>query len=174
MSNETGEVLEVMGETENIKTLKEYKEEFGDICELFVVYGTLRKGGSNNGLFGIGVPHLQRQDTGSIHLGRFRTEPKFKMYSLGGFPGVVHEEKDPIGVVCDVYLVRREDVKTRLDMLEGYRGEEYNDPNHASANFYNKEEIDTPWGKGWIYIYNSSPRQSLNVIKTGDWLNQNK
>ncbi len=167
------EVLEIVG-SDTIKTLEEYKKEIGPQCELFAVYGTLRKGGSNNSLF-----YSRRFTTSgtessqSIHLGRFVTEPKFKMYSLGGFPGVVNEEENPIGIVCDVYLVSQENIKRSLDMLEGYRGEEFNDPNHGYSNFYNKEKVQTPWGEAWIYIYNSSPREDLRVVTNGDWLNRN-
>ena len=157
---------EIEKNLDKTQTIKEYKEQYGDQCELLAVYGTLRKDQGNSPiLFG----SIGENGFSSILLGSITTEKKYKMYHLGGFPGVVHDEENPTSIVCDIYLVGNKNILDRVDMLEGYRGEEYNDREHPLSNFYNKEKIQTIWGEASIYIYNGSPRIN-KTVESGDWV----
>jgi gamma-glutamylcyclotransferase (GGCT)/AIG2-like uncharacterized protein YtfP len=117
--------------------------------QLVAVYGSLRKGLSNHSLL-----------VDSEYVGEYATEPIYDMYSVSGsFPGLVMHGSTSIHM--EVYSVT-EVVAGRLDRLEGYRvGEESN-------NHYNKVEIDTPFGKASLYIYNHSTK-SMVKVESGNW-----
>lgn len=116
-----------------------------------VVYGSLLEGLGNH-------PLLQRH--GARKLGTFKTKPEFTMVSLGGFPGVTREGNTSITV--EVYEVDDACLKD-LNSLEGYRGEEQD-------NFYDREEIETPFGKSFIYTYNHiRPTSAKSQVENGDW-----
>ncbi len=71
------------------------------------VYGTLKRGGSNH-----------RFLAGQKFAGAARTAPGFRLYDLGGYPGMVARANDREGVAGEVWSV---DAPTlvRLDQLEG-------------------------------------------------------
>lgn len=75
--------------------------------EYVAVYGSLKKGFGNHRLLG----------ATSEFIGTGITEPKYKMYSLGGFPGL-HSGNDRIFV--EVYLVDANKTLPNLDLLEGH------------------------------------------------------
>ncbi|MCG7865283.1 MAG: gamma-glutamylcyclotransferase [Candidatus Thiodiazotropha taylori] len=106
------------------------------------VYGTLRKNQVNHDLL-----------SSAPYLGDHQTEPVYKMFHLGSYPGVVKNGSTAIS--GEVYLV---DTLTmsHLDRLEGYP--------HA----YSRELIPTPWGQAWIYLYRGSLRDR-QIIQTGVW-----
>lgn len=115
------------------------------------VYGSLRRLLGNHGLL-----------ENSTYLGEEWTGEGYKMISLGGFPGVLLDETAG-KIKIEVYEV---DAMTasRLDMLEGYHGE--NNPN----NFYNRETIETVHGDAFIYYINDRYNESTNeIVTTGDW-----
>lgn len=124
---------------------------------LVATYGTLRKNQGN-------YRHILKPSPTAKYLGTTKTEPKYRMYSLGGFPGVL--EGGDQSITVDVFSVEDEETKARLDMLEGYNGEENRD-----HNFYNKILIPTEFGEAEFYIYNSQPSESYR-IPSGDWLNR--
>ena len=62
----------------------------------------------------------------------------------------------------EVFSVDKE-VQKKLDHLEGYS--ENFDKNN---NYYNKEEIDTPYGKAFVYLFNNDV-SNLEKIESGDW-----
>lgn len=90
-------------------------------------------------------------------LGKTKTEPEFTMYG-GGCPVVC-----PGGITAitvEVYDVD-EDTMKGTDRLEGY-------PHH-----YDRMEIDTKYGKAWMYFQQPYSLLSNNrIIKTGDWHDQ--
>ncbi|MCG8017682.1 MAG: gamma-glutamylcyclotransferase [Candidatus Thiodiazotropha sp. 'RUGA'] len=106
------------------------------------VYGTLRKHQVNHEL-------LCR----ATYLGDHQTQPVYKMFHLGSYPGVV--KCGSTSISGEVYLV---DALTmnQLDRLEGY------------PNAYTRELIPTPWGQAWIYLYRGS-LQGRQIIQTGRW-----
>jgi gamma-glutamylaminecyclotransferase len=127
-----------------MKTINSKEPQSG---ALYAVYGTLRKGYGNHRL--LDNPYCEL-------LGTIKTEPKFKMVSLGGFPGVIPNEGTQ-EVVVEIYRVNSENVEQRLDWLEGY------------PSFYNKTEIPTPWGTANMYILDEHRYGSNNIVESGDW-----
>jgi gamma-glutamylaminecyclotransferase len=71
------------------------------------VYGTLRRGGTNH--------HYLH---GQSHLGPARSGPGYRLYHLGGYPGLVAEPAAPGGIVGEVWVVSGPCLR-RLDTLEG-------------------------------------------------------
>jgi gamma-glutamylcyclotransferase (GGCT)/AIG2-like uncharacterized protein YtfP len=118
---------------------------------LVAVYGTLRAGGGNNAYF------LEEAE----FKGEFLSAPEFSMFSLGGFPGVKKEGQTSIKL--EVYAVD-ENEAANIDALEGY------EPGRE-PHFYDKQEIETPWGVAGIYIY-VRPTEYRDVVESGDWLNR--
>jgi len=117
---------------------------------LIFVYGTLRKNNGNHRLI-----------ENAKFLGEHITEPIYNLYSLGGFPAL-----KPGGVTAvkgEVYAVNKEEAR-RVDGLEGYTPGE-------QATFYDKIQIETPWGQAGVYTYVRQPNES-SLIKSGDWMNR--
>lgn len=117
---------------------------------LIAVYGTLRKGNGNHRL-------IENAD----YKGTFTTDPIYSLYSLGGFPGL--REDGQTAVVMEVYTVNKEEAH-RVDGLEGYNPGE-------KPYFYDKIQIETPWGQAGVYTYVRQPNES-SLIKSGDWMNR--
>lgn len=127
------------------------------------VYGTLRQGESRRGA-------LEE----SIEISKKAQLAGFKMYHLGGFPGIVRikddEKANPI--LGELYQIN-ENTLAVLDRIEGHREE---DPR---SSFYRRTEVSVlvP-GKDakptfiscWTYVFND-PRRIKNcpVIESGDW-----
>jgi gamma-glutamylaminecyclotransferase len=74
---------------------------------LVFVYGTLKRGGSNH--------HLM---AGQKFLGEARTPPGFRLYDLGGHPGMILKPDDRAGVTGEVWSVNTACL-AQLDILEG-------------------------------------------------------
>ena len=114
---------------------------------LVFVYGTLKLGYSNS--------HVLDISNGEL-LGDFITEPKYTMLDLGAFPGVLLEGEDSIH--GEVYEV---DTLKYIDHLDSY------------PDFYSRVEIDTTFGKAWMYVLHSeewkSHISSGGRIKDGIW-----
>lgn len=117
---------------------------------LIAVYGTLRQGNGNHRL-------IENAD----YKGTYTTEPIYNLYSLGGFPGL--RKGGSTAIVMEVYAVNTEEAR-RVDGLEGYTPGE-------QATFYDKIQIETPWGQAGVYIYVRQPNE-LSLIKSGDWMNR--
>lgn len=115
---------------------------------LVAVYGSLRRGMSNH----------QYYLSDSTYKGTFTTEPEYTMHSLSYYPGL--KQNGNHSVVMEVYEVY-EDVLDSLNRLEGYRPGE-------KASFYDRIEINTPWGKAFTYIYvNELSKDS--IVESGNW-----
>jgi gamma-glutamylcyclotransferase (GGCT)/AIG2-like uncharacterized protein YtfP len=116
------------------------------------VYGSLLSGLGNHGLL-----------TDSTFIGKTLSPPEFAMLDLGSFPGVIHLIEGGKSVIGEVYEV--DDVTfLRLDRLEGYSS---HDP---KSGLYNRMEIDTEFGKAFIYTYNDLyGRSYVHPVEDGDW-----
>lgn len=82
------------------------------------VYGTLKRGCSNH-----------RELAGQTFVGEARTQPGFRLFDLGGYPGLVPWPDDRDGVAGEVWSVDNEAL-VRLDRFEG-----------VSAGLYHREPI---------------------------------
>jgi gamma-glutamylcyclotransferase (GGCT)/AIG2-like uncharacterized protein YtfP len=120
------------------------------------VYGSLRYGMSN----------YQYYLSSSEYKGTFTTKPEYTLHSLSYYPGL--KQNGNYSVVMEVYEVSEEVLKN-LNRLEGYYPGE-------KSTFYDRIEIDTPWGKAFTYIYvNELSKES--IVESGDWIaykNENK
>lgn len=126
------------------------------------VYGTLLKGCSNHNLLsGKGSTLIEPEARVTGHL-----------YHLGGFPGASLVGLSNTLIKGELYNVNNE-VLSRLDHLEGYRGEE-----HRRTNLYNR--VTTPifnrYGQviaeGIVYEINRTFAPDAKTIPSGDWRNQ--
>ncbi|MBR9909640.1 MAG: gamma-glutamylcyclotransferase [Gammaproteobacteria bacterium] len=111
-------------------------------CELVFVYGSLKRGGHNHYL-------LQT----SVCMGEWRTRELFSLYDLGPFPAVCLEGGSRIS--GEVYQVSP-GTMADLDALEGYPG------------WYQRTQIDTCYGRAWIYYLQSAPADGV-LIDCGEW-----
>ena len=122
--------------------------------DIVAVYGTLRYGGSANGLME-GCKYLGRGVlTGSL-------------YNLGPFPG--YKEKTSGYVIVDLYRLPSSGGKLEsLDKYEGYF------PSDPKQSLYTRIAV-TAHDKGdaavevWAYEYNNEVNEEW-LIKSGDWL----
>lgn len=116
--------------------------------KLISVYGSLRKGFGNH----------QYLLSNAKYLGEFKTKPEFTLHSLGGFPGLKPNGKT--SVVMEVYEVTPEEARS-VDSLEGYTP-------GVKATFYDKIDLDTPFGMSSVYTYvrELSPE---SIVESGDW-----
>ena len=116
---------------------------------LVAVYGSLRSGMGNH----------QYYLSDSEYKGTFSTEPEYTLHSLQWYPGL--KLNGNTSVVMEVYEVDEETLKN-LNRLEGYYPGE-------KSTFYDRIEIDTPWGKAFTYIYvNELSKDS--IVESGDWV----
>ena len=116
---------------------------------LVAAYGSLRASMHNH-------PHYLAT---SECKGTFKTEPEYTLHSLGSFPGLKLNGNHSI--VMEVYEVDENTLK-KLNHLEGYYPGE-------KATFYDRIEINTPWGKAFTYIYvNELSKDS--IVESGDWV----
>ena len=99
---------------------------------LVSVYGSLRKTMSNHDYY------LSK----ATYKGTFTTEPEYTMHSLSYYPGL--KENGSHSIVMEVYEVDDSQLNA-INRLEGYRYGEL-------ATFYDRIEINTPWGKAYTYI----------------------
>ncbi len=74
---------------------------------LLFVYGTLKRGCVNH-------HHLAGQQL----VGPARTQPGYRLYDLGGFPGIMVKETDREGVTGEVWVIDATSLG-RLDEFEG-------------------------------------------------------
>lgn len=125
---------------------------------LYAVYGTLRKGHGNH-------RYLLDSKEGVEFLGEIKTEPRFKMYSMGGFPGVA--EGGDKSIVVEIYRVTDEATIRGVNGLEGYSGVRGSD-----RNWYDTCEIQTPWGVANMFTQNALLNGNRPEIVTGDWNNR--
>ena len=131
----------------NFLYLKDFMKKNEKRNILIATYGTLRKGFGNHRLL-----------KNAKYLGTFNSEPLYNLHDLGGFPGLKHNGNT--SVVMEVYKVTPEEAYN-VDCLEGYN------PNEKPT-FYDKEIIETPFGKAGVYIYVDS-LDDCPLVESGDY-----
>ena len=110
------------------------------------VYGTLRRGFGN----------YQYLLADQRFMGQETVELPMRMVSLGGFPGLIASEEET-EVVIEVFEIDEEAFRS-VDGLEGY------------PRFYNRKEIDTSFGKAWIYYLEDADNYKGSAsVPNGDW-----
>lgn len=107
------------------------------------VYGSLREGEANAGLL-----------KNAVKLGSECLHGGYILYDLGPYPAAVASSKGR-QLWGEVYQINECTLRA-LDWLEAYPVE------------YDRVEVDTSYGKAWIYLYNHSV-DGLPVIVNGDW-----
>ena len=80
---------------------------------LIFVYGTLKRSHFNHG-------YLQEQNFVAMAM----TQPRYRLHDLGGYPGMVLDERDGTSIHGEVWAVDA-DCLVRLDELEDVEGGEY-------------------------------------------------
>ena len=75
--------------------------------KLVFVYGTLKRGCKNHD-----------QLAGQVFVGSARSEPGYRLYNLGDYPGLVADATDSAGVVGEIWEVD-EQALADLDTFEG-------------------------------------------------------
>jgi len=96
------------------------------------VYGTLRSGRARNGVL-----------EGSQLLGRILLTARLQLVNLGPFPALIPCGR-PLRTMGEVYEVSDE-VLALLDRIEGH------------PDFYKRIEIETQFGRAWVYVIASLP-----------------
>jgi len=113
--------------------------------KLILVYGSLRQGMGNHGLL-----------ADSEFLGEYNFEDNYVMLDWGGFPALTPSE-EIYPIVGEVYKVD-EATYRRVEMLEGY------------PNFYDRIEVNTPYGKAGMYFVHNSHRTNDSIVEDGNWV----
>lgn len=119
------------------------------------VYGSLLRGECNN-------RRLVAGDAKFVCAAR--TKPKYKMLSLGAFPGIVAGDNHILGEVFEV----DEQTLASLDSLEGH------------PRFYKRtldRVTDLTTGEAhwiWIYVLVRSPWGGERIVHSGYWRNREK
>ena len=117
---------------------------------LIFVYGTLKKNFGNHSVMGE-----------STFLGKFITPAKYTMLSCGGFPAVTLNGNTAIH--GEVYNVTSEKDLARIFRLEGYSGIK-----DSPENWYDVEEVETPYGIAQMFVWKNN-KYDLEIVKTGIW-----
>lgn len=129
------------------------------------VYGTLRQGESRRGA----LEEATEISKKAYLIG-------FRMYHLGGFPGIIRLTGGERGeaIVGELYQIDKK-ILDRLDIIEGHREEA------PESSFYRRTEVRVLVPKEseeekigfttcWTYIFNNPARiKSCPVIESGDW-----
>lgn len=111
------------------------------------VYGSLKRGKHNHGLL-----------AQSRHLGRAYIDGKYRLISLGAFPGVVEDDRlETDGIVGgEIYQVS-DDVLRSLDYLEGH------------PRFYERRKVTTSHGAAWCYFLPQPYIEKYPIVDNGIW-----
>lgn len=119
---------------------------------LVMVYGSLLSNhGNNKGLGLYKYPFTTDSVKG------------FKLYTLGGFPGIKASGNENDVVHGEVYEVPLEYMRDELDNLEGY------DENRSNNTFYNRIKVTTELGQEvFIYEYVSHIPED-RLVTSGNW-----
>ena len=107
------------------------------------VYGTLREGEAN--------AYLLKE---AVKLGDGCLSSGYILYDLKAYPAAI-ASRSGTSLFGEVYQIN-EGILRDLDQLEEYPVE------------YDRVEVETAYGRAWIYLYNQ-PVVGLPVIEEGDW-----
>jgi gamma-glutamylcyclotransferase (GGCT)/AIG2-like uncharacterized protein YtfP len=121
---------------------------------IFFVFGTLKRGFGN---------HYGRLDGKTVeYLGEHVTEPKFTMYSMGGFPGMLAGGSTAIH--GELFRTKDREVIKRVCSLEGCTGIKGH-----TGNWYDIESIETPHGTAYMFLFRNKESKGLPIINSGVW-----
>lgn len=110
------------------------------------VYGTLKRGGSNHGWL-----------RGQRFVGAATTNPGFRLYDLGGYPGMVTDPQQGLAVEGEVWEVD-DAALARLDELEDVEGGEY-----ARVPLPLQPPFDRETVEGYLYLHPVAGRPDLGA-----------
>lgn len=115
---------------------------------LVFVYGTLKRGGCNHALL-----------AGQAFVREARTQPVYRMFDLGGYPGIIHASPG-ISIIGELWRVSA-DCLARLDTLEGLHEGEYTREKIALASPHEALEA-----LGYLY---ARPVTACSEVTGGVW-----
>lgn len=110
------------------------------------VYGTLKRGGDNHGW-------IEKQQ----FVAEARTEPLYRLYDLGGYPGMVRVPQQGLSIEGEVWEVDEAGLE-RLDVLEDTEGGEY----ERVAVPLQGDFADT-YVEGYVYLRSVEDRRELGT-----------
>lgn len=119
---------------------------------LIAVYGSLKQTYHNHYI-------LDHPDV--KFLGETQTQEKYDLWDFGGFPALT--ENGEQNIVIEVYKTSNQSILDRLNLLEGYRGE--NDP----TNFYDVINITTEFGTAKMYVIKNITKFNVSKMNTNCW-----
>lgn len=101
--------------------------------------------------------------------GEFRL-PGFTMYQLGWFPGVVPDENNSLGIVCELYtLPKDKDFLQELDYYEGFA------ESNVGRSLFVRKEVQFGDKRAYLYVFNQSTESAFaKPIPSGDWNDRKK
>lgn len=121
--------------------------EIGGKPRVFV-YGTLKSGEANNPLL---------TDNDAVKLGDYTLVGPYRMFSLGGYPGVCRCPGESDGeIVGEVWEVSEECLHS-LDLLEGH------------PEYYARTKVATDYKNAWIYLLPQTYREQFDAVEGGNW-----
>ena len=112
---------------------------------LVFVYGTLKRGGDN---------HRWIEDQEFV--AEARTKAVFRMYDLGGYPGMVRDEKG-YSIQGEIWSVD-EAALIKLDELEDTEGGEYERVKVPLEGEWAEQRVE-----GYIYLHSIEGRREVGV-----------
>jgi len=119
------------------------------VNSLLFVYGTLKRGCSNH-----------RQLAGQKYVGVAKTQPGFRLYDAGGYPGLAALADDLKGVSGEVWEVEPERL-IKLDRFEG-----------VAEGLYRREAVPlrAPFAGQRVEAYFFAPSVSGRPDVGGEWI----
>jgi gamma-glutamylcyclotransferase (GGCT)/AIG2-like uncharacterized protein YtfP len=112
------------------------------------VYGTLKSGEANNPLL---------TDNDAEKLGDFDLVGPYRMFSLGGYPGVCRVTGIGDATIKGEVWEVSEECLHSLDLLEGH------------PEYYARSKIPTDYKNAWIYLLPQHYREQFPEVEEGDW-----
>lgn len=112
---------------------------------LVFVYGTLKRGGENHGWI---APQQ--------FVAEARTAPLFRLYDLGGYPGMVRVE-DGLSIQGEVWRVDDAGL-IKLDELEDTEGGEYERVRVPLEGVFSAQPVE-----GYVYLRSVEGRREVGV-----------
>ena len=114
---------------------------------LIFVYGTLKRGLSNHSYL-----------AGQRFVSEVRTQPEYRLFDLGGFPGLVRAATDGVSIEGEIWAID-DTCLHGLDRLEDIEGGEYERTFIALAPPFEDEKIE-----GYIYLRTVAGRPDAGSV----------
>lgn len=111
------------------------------------VYGTLKRGLSNHSYL-----------AGQRYLSEARTQPLYRLFDLGGYPGMVRAPEGGVSIEGEIWQIDAACLE-RLDRLEDVEGGEYERTFIALAEPFGREPIE-----GYLYLRPTTGRRDLGSV----------